>query len=226
MQNERIYVGQIFLMAAELILCIIPLIYLLLVARSVGRDQGSVKGHVLVLPIAWCLLSCVSAALWCAHYCCWNHPLWLKWAYCWCSSLFLRSWVVGAEPAGVHVREECQLQGYSFFAQGGTDGDHAKGISLPRTQHIPTLMSTVYPWAAPSCGRKTVRSCLHFEEILKPEHNQQHLYFGLYFNAKNVHLSIWVVTKHFCELHRQEEEQRSTGPIKSKWWERSSQLWY
>lgn len=70
MQNERIYVGQIFLMAAELILCIIPLIYLLLVARSVGRDQGSVKGHVLVLPIAWCLLSCVSAALWCAHYCC------------------------------------------------------------------------------------------------------------------------------------------------------------
>ena len=101
-----------------------------------------------------------------------------------------------------------------------------RNYSPPRTQHIPTQMSAVNSCVAPSWRRKTVRSCLCFEEILKPEHNQQHLHFRLCFDAKNVHPSIWLVTKPFWELHRQKKEQRSMGSIKSKWWEKSSQLWY
>jgi len=41
-----------------------------------------------------------------------------------------------------------------------------------------------------------------------------------------MHPSIRLVTKPFWELHRQKEEQRSMGSVKSKWWEKSSQLWY
>lgn len=45
--------------------------------------------------------------------------------------LLHRSWVVGTEPAWVHMREEFQLQGQTFFMQDGTDGDHEKDPAHP-----------------------------------------------------------------------------------------------
>lgn len=165
--------------------------------------------------IVWCIfISRVAPDLWCAHYCCWNQsPL---------------------------VEVGILLILFSTGRRHRTClGPHERGVPAPGTDLLHARRNRWRPWEGPStslprwgnpcavpcCRRKTVRSWWCFEEILKPKHNQQHLHFRLCFNAKNVHPSIWLVTKPSWELHGQ-EEQRSTGSIKSKWWAKSIQLWY
>lgn len=138
----------------------------------------------------WCWSICiswVSPSLCPARCSCWNQSppsdmgLWLCFT-------FLRSWAAGSDLPWVHRGEEYHLQGCSSCTVEQME-TMQKNYSLPRTQHIPAQKSIVNPCVMLSCRRRTVRSCLRFEEILKPEHNQWHLHFRLCSDAENVHPS-------------------------------------
>lgn len=186
---------------------------MLLVARGMGREKAG-KGL------------CVHAAngLVCLYWLCpaqrycWNRSPAADRGYCWSSPLFLRSpWV--------RLGEEYQHQGQSFFMQDRTDGDHMKELQSAQDPARPYTDEYNKSLCSAYMHKKDCQIMFTLWRGPKTS-NQQNLHFRLCFDAENVHPSIWLGTKPFCELHRVKEGKRSTGSIKSKWWEKSSQLRY